>query len=236
MNGITNNANRWNTQSRKPVQSRKLQTPGAPGTAQTGTHLSDSFQMEHLSYRDARVRISNSNGQQAHMRMQRAEYTYAEATTRLSEHKGADAFHQIREETLRIHKIVVTRILADVQQKPGSVEKGEEALQIPEEWNAENTSDRIVNFALGLRNAFEGNDEEFLKMVKGAVEEGFRQAREILGELPDEVRALTEETFSLIMEKLDRWAEGRENGSEVDGNEQTVVEENSGQDSVNYTA
>lgn len=91
-----------------------------------------------------------------------------------------------------------------------------QTLQIPEEWNAENTSQRIVDFALSFFNAFEGKGEEFLTKIKGAIEEGFKQAKEFWGdfELPDSVSNLVKDTHDLIMSKLDAWA--RENGIQVD--------------------
>jgi hypothetical protein len=80
-------------------------------------------------------------------------------------------------------------------------------LQIPEEWNAENTSQRIADFAVSFFTIFKGKDDEFLSTIKAAVEEGFKQAREFLGELPDEVSGLIDDTYSLTMKKLDAWAE-----------------------------
>lgn len=63
--------------------------------------------------------------------------------------------------------------------------------------SAEAVSDRIVDFA----KAISGGDIEKLDKLKGAIEEGFRQAEAILGELPE----ISRETYNLIMEKLDTW-------------------------------
>jgi hypothetical protein len=91
-----------------------------------------------------------------------------------------------------------------------------DTLEIPEYWNAENTSQRIVDFAVSFYSLFEGNGGEYLDMIKEAIEDGFAQARELLGELPDEVSALVDNTYELVMEKLDAWAieQGIEAGSE----------------------
>lgn len=65
--------------------------------------------------------------------------------------------------------------------------------------SAEAVSDRIVDFA----KAISGGDIEKLDKLKGAIEEGFKQAESILGGLPE----ISRETYKLIMEKLDAWAE-----------------------------
>jgi hypothetical protein len=82
-------------------------------------------------------------------------------------------------------------------------------LQIPEYWNAENTSQRIVDFAVSFSGLFEGSGDEFLDMIKNAIDEGFKQAREMLGNLPDEVSGLIDDTYKLVMEKLDSWGNGQ---------------------------
>ena len=79
-------------------------------------------------------------------------------------------------------------------------------LEIPEYWNAENTSQRIVDFALSFFDLYEGSGDEFLTMIKNAIDEGFNQARELMGELPEEVADLVDDTYSLAMEKLEAWA------------------------------
>lgn len=62
----------------------------------------------------------------------------------------------------------------------------------------EAVSDRIVDFA----KAISGGDIEKLDKLKEAIDEGFKQAESILGELPE----ISKETYKLIMEKLDTWA------------------------------
>lgn len=80
-------------------------------------------------------------------------------------------------------------------------------LDIPEYWNAENTSQRIVDFAVQFLDAFKGSGQEFLKTIKGAIDEGFKQAKDMLGDLPDQVNTLVKDTHDLVMQKLDKWAE-----------------------------
>lgn len=84
-------------------------------------------------------------------------------------------------------------------------------LQIPDEWSAENTSQRIVEFAVSFAGIFKGKGEEFLSTIKAAIEEGFKQARDLLGDLPEEVSSLIDDTYKKTMEKLDAWAKDQEN-------------------------
>jgi hypothetical protein len=77
---------------------------------------------------------------------------------------------------------------------------------LPEYWNAENTSQRIVDFATSFYGAFKGSGDEFLSMIKDAIEKGFSQAKDIVGDLPDPVSKLVNNTHDLVMQKLDKWA------------------------------
>lgn len=62
----------------------------------------------------------------------------------------------------------------------------------------ENVSDRIVEFA----KALSGDDKGKFELLKGAIEEGFRQAAQVLGgELPE----VSQRTYDLVMEKLNQW-------------------------------
>jgi len=62
---------------------------------------------------------------------------------------------------------------------------------------AEAVSNRIVDFAI----AISGGDKSKINELKAAIKEGFRQVEEILGGLPE----VSRKTYSLIMEKLDKW-------------------------------
>lgn len=95
-------------------------------------------------------------------------------------------------------------------ESPGDVEVDEQAVAeanelISEggEFSPETVSDRIVNFA----KAISGGDTEKYSLLKDAIEKGFNEARELLGgSLPE----ISEKTYSLVMEKLDTWANGGE--------------------------
>ncbi|HEX3020614.1 MAG TPA: DUF5610 domain-containing protein [Chitinispirillaceae bacterium] len=94
-------------------------------------------------------------------------------------------------------------------EKSNDVENSESepVLNIPEYWNAQNTSGRIVDFSISFFGSFKGTKEEFYSRVKNAIEDGFNQAKEILGKLPSQVADLTDQTYDLVMKKLDFWFE-----------------------------
>ncbi len=77
---------------------------------------------------------------------------------------------------------------------------------LPDYWNADNTSQRIVDFATSFLSAFKGSGEEFLSMIKDAIDKGFSEASDITGKLPDAVSGLVKNTHDLVMQKLDAWA------------------------------
>ncbi|HID30921.1 MAG TPA: hypothetical protein EYP19_13105 [Desulfobacterales bacterium] len=67
-------------------------------------------------------------------------------------------------------------------------------------WGIEQTSDRIVQFAI----AAAGNDPEKLEAIGAAIEKGFAMASDVLGGVLPEI---CWKTHDAIMEKLDAWAE-----------------------------
>jgi hypothetical protein len=97
-------------------------------------------------------------------------------------------------------------------------------VKIPEYWNAENTSQRIVDFATSFFDAFKGKGEEFLSKIKAAVEEGFKQAKDILGgNLPDVASKLVNDTHDLVMAKFDKWAQEKGITPKSDSTEQALA-------------
>ncbi len=75
--------------------------------------------------------------------------------------------------------------------------------KMPEYWNADNTSQRIVDFATSFLSAFKGDSSEFIKTIKDAIETGFKQAKDMLGELSGPVGKLIGKTYKMTMDKLD---------------------------------
>lgn len=62
---------------------------------------------------------------------------------------------------------------------------------------AEAVSQRLVDFAIALS----GGDKSKAETLKSAIEQGFKEAEKILGELPE----ISKETYRLTMEKFDAW-------------------------------
>lgn len=68
-------------------------------------------------------------------------------------------------------------------------------------YGVEQTSDRIVQFALSVS----GHDPDKLEEIKSSIDKGFQMAKDALGgSLPE----ISMKTYDAVMEKLDAWAEG----------------------------
>jgi hypothetical protein len=74
--------------------------------------------------------------------------------------------------------------------------------KMPDYWSAENTSQRIVDFATSFLSSFKGDSSEFFKTIKSAIETGFKQAKDLLGDLPGATGNLISKTYKLTMDKL----------------------------------
>ncbi|WP_353093849.1 hypothetical protein [Tissierella praeacuta] len=62
---------------------------------------------------------------------------------------------------------------------------------------AEAVSQRLVDFAIALS----GGDKSKADTLRSAIDQGFKEAEKILGELPE----ISKETYKLTMEKFDAW-------------------------------
>ena len=75
-------------------------------------------------------------------------------------------------------------------------------------FGVEQTSDRIVNLAIGIA----GGDATRLDAIKEGVEKGFQEALDAFGGwLPD----ISHQTIDAVMEKLDEWAGKNANSNEM---------------------
>jgi len=146
----------------------------------------------------------------------------AAGTKDLSDEDWKKIIKEIKDEMLEMKKELVRTLVGspdDKDKKNGETKKAEELREdetvadVPEYWNAENTSQRIVDFSLSFRDLFKGSDEEYYNIIKGAIEDGFKQARDILGDLPGSVNNLVNNTHDLAMQKLDQWLAGKTNGN-----------------------
>jgi hypothetical protein len=154
------------------------------------------------------LEYTNKDGDSVSLSIENVEYQKAQMQVSGEGPQMREMIQSFRDQFLQMQQEIIDRF---IEGHGGRVEKGDTAekaqpLQVPEYWNAENTSNRIVEFATSFFDAFEGVGEEYLATIKDAIEQGFEQARDILGEVPSEVAQLTSDTYDLVMEKLDAWA------------------------------
>lgn len=96
-----------------------------------------------------------------------------------------------------------------------SVPEETKAAEVPEYWNAENTSQRIVDYSMSFRSlAPDLSDEEYITTIRDATIAGFKEAKGILGDLPGSVGKLFNDTYNLTMKRFDELLQkAREAGS-----------------------
>jgi len=92
------------------------------------------------------------------------------------------------------------------------------------DFSPEATANRIVSFAVGFFGAFQSNHQEdappdqidgFAEMIKGAVEQGFAEARDVLkgiGDLSSSASNDIDSTFNLVMSGIDDFAQEQHAG------------------------
>ncbi len=95
---------------------------------------------------------------------------------------------------------------------------------LPDYWNADNTSQRIVDFATSFFGMFQGSGGDFVSMMKDAIEKGFSMAKDITGDLPDAVTKLVGNTHDLALKKLDDCA--KQQGINMDQQQNTQESQN----------
>ena len=88
------------------------------------------------------------------------------------------------------------------------------------DFSPEATANRIVELATGFFGQYQANNQGteegeqikgFVEMIKGAVEQGFAGAQEMLeglGEIDSDVQGGIDKTFNLAMKEIDDWASG----------------------------
>jgi hypothetical protein len=164
-----------------------------------------TFSMESLQYRKTMLQVDAEGSPEDMQKI--VDYIKKEYTS-------------MREE---LQKAFIKSIGGSVDDTSSIDEAGKtDTLNIPEYWNAENTSQRIVDFAVSFFNAFKGSGEEFLNIIKGAIEKGFGEAADMLGDLPDAVQGLVNDTHRLVMEKLDAWAQSQGIAVDTAGTTETL--------------
>jgi hypothetical protein len=75
---------------------------------------------------------------------------------------------------------------------------------VPEYWNAENTANRIVDFAMQFAGLGKETAGEFIAKMRDAIDLGFSQASQITGALHGKTAKLNQDTHQKIHDKLDQ--------------------------------
>lgn len=124
---------------------------------------------------------------------------------------------------IQVDKGFANRVLSDslndklnsMFQEAGMDTTVESLLESGTDFSPEATANRIVEFATGFYGQYQANNPEmsekeqlegFSTMIKGAIEEGFAGAQEMLeglGEIDSDVQAGIDETFDLAMKGID---------------------------------
>ena len=170
------------------------------------------------------MEFNNADGDRVSLRYESIEYQKVAMSASSSSNgiEWENVLEGVRDQFMSLQQRLIESFIrstgGEVAEETKTVEV--KAAQVPDYWNAENTSQRIVDFATAFYASFEGQGEEFLDRIRSAIEEGFSQARHMMGSVPGPVAKLTSDTYELVMAKLDAWATSRGIGSGV---EQTSV-------------
>lgn len=123
------------------------------------------------------------------------------------------------EYTQRVLSDSVENRLDKALEKAGLDTKAESLLQEGLDLTPEATAERITQFATSFFGAYQANNpdveaeqqvNDFTELIKGAVEEGFADAKEILsgiGRIPAQVGEDMDRTLELTMAGIDRFAD-----------------------------
>ncbi|MBD3346911.1 MAG: hypothetical protein GF401_17800 [Chitinivibrionales bacterium] len=198
---------------KQPSSALHQHAPSSQRT-QPKTYRNASLTKEYYSSKSLSMEFQSKDGDTVTLDMQHVEYQKSMITVNGGSMSDADwerIVENLKDEFSQLQKELIDSFIGSVEGETGKVNKSEEPeiADVPEFWNAENTSQRIVDFSLSFIEMYEGSDQEYLDLMKGAIEEGFSQAREMIGEVPGAVENLTNETYNLTMDKLAAWAEER---------------------------
>jgi hypothetical protein len=177
----------------------------------SSTSLNATIETEYLNVDKYSMQFTSKDGDTVSVSMESIQYQ--KSLLQIDATGNSEDIQKIMDYIKKEYEDMRTQIIKEFLKKANGktdeskdVEKTPE-LAIPEYWNAENTSQRIVDFAVQFYDAFEGAGEDFLAMIKDAIEKGFAEAKDLLGDLPDPVSQLVSDTHDLVMKKLDKWAE-----------------------------
>lgn len=95
-----------------------------------------------------------------------------------------------------------------------NVKDDEVAAPTNEYWNSENTSQRIVDFAMSFQEASGEDYSSYLEKAREAVQKGFKEAKEILGDISGPSAKLFNDTYESAMKKFDELAKAHQENNQ----------------------
>ncbi len=173
-----------------------------------------SFAATYFSSDTLSVEYTNKDGDTVSLSMEHVEYQKAMLSFEgdIGSAEWKEVVDKVKEEFLHFQEQIIKKFIASINGEEGVEPKDEGVVEaqeikgLPEYWNAENTAQRIVDFATSFYGVAQSSGKEYYEMMRNAIEEGFNQAMGIMGELPEAVGNLANNTFDLALEKLEAWA------------------------------
>ena len=196
--------------NQKPINS-SLQEKPFKGLGTRGAHDQANFSATYYSSDTLVLNYMNKDGDSVTLSMEHVEYQKAmlSVSGNADSEQWKEVVGNIKNEFSLLKQAIIQKFIESLGgEKVDESGKAEymEIEGLPEYWNAENTSQRIVDFATSFYGMTESSGKEYFEIMYNAVMEGFNQAKEMMGDLPDAVNNLTKQTFELTMEKLESWA------------------------------
>lgn len=183
-------------------------TPEAPSSS-TPSRVSVSGYVWHQQ----KVELYAKNSQGDTLEISYEASTKLEFSMENADSKEVDSFldkidQYISEQHDKLFKELLKQLQSDSQGVRGiGGQEIDPVYQVPEYWNPENTSNRIVNFALSFFEISGLSQEEYADKVLNAIKKGFEDAKKMLGQLPPETEKLLNDTHQLALEKIQSWKE-----------------------------
>lgn len=177
-------------------------------------NLSRNIDLAYWSSESCALEYHNKDGDAFTVSLEYSSYKCINVTTsnKVQSEDWQKVVDSIKDEFIRLHKEMKNTLVQSIEgnavkkSEPQKNDKTNKIQGLPEYWNAENTSQRIVDFAISFYDLAQCSGKEYYEMMRGAIEEGFSQAMSQLGEMPDCVSSLAYDTIEQALEKLQAWA------------------------------
>jgi hypothetical protein len=177
-----------------------------------------TLQYSNYSSQQLLINVSNTDGDTLSLSAQAADLqkTLMSAGGDTSDDAWKKIIADIKDVYAKMNADIVNQVFGSgqTQSSPGasplsdprSFDETKAIPGLPDYWNADNTAQRIADFATSFLGAFKGSGDQFVSMIKDAIDKGFSEAKDIFGKAPDAIDQLTAKTHALVMDKIDQWA------------------------------